>query len=57
MLMSMPGYVCTLCSSINSEFTSQELCGSDCHQLPNCRAEIHDMVLFLDKQITLRLSF
>ena len=25
---SMPGYVCTLCSSISSEFTSQELCST-----------------------------
>ena len=37
--------------SISSEFTSQELCGSDCHQLPNCRAEILDVVLFLDNQL------
>ena len=37
--------------SISSEFTSQELCGSVTN-FPNCRAEIHDVVSFLDNQIT-----
>ena len=52
--MSMPGYIymCTLCSiAYKFEFTSQELCGSVTN-FPNCRAEIHDVILFLDNQIT-----
>ena len=52
-LMSMPGYVCTLCS-IAYVLSSQV---KNCVDLtvtnfPNCEAEIHDVVLFLDNQIT-----
>ena len=51
--MSMPGYVCTLCS-IAYVLSSQV---KNCVDLtvtnfPNCKAEIHDVVLFLDNQIT-----
>ena len=50
--MSMPGYVYSVLYSISSEFTSQELCDLTVTNFPNCRAEIHDVVSFLDNQIT-----
>ena len=52
--MSMPGYIYVYSVLYSISLSSQV---KNCVDLtvtnfPNCRAEIHDMVLFLDNQIT-----